>query len=351
MRKADIVALLLLCIGLATGCNRGRDTVLSDGTKVFGERTLKDGTIKRRRVESPNGITSFDVTILPDGTKKAQRAEDHTGGKSFDITILPDGTGKIARIESQSGAKSFDVTVLPDGTQTAGRDTNPDGTEAHRFWSAQNDEQGYADVKWGTAITDLDPNATGNLASCFFSNGGDRQENEVVAAALGTSTRDTVVAGTVLSTSMDFSVVPTKCKSITKGDVALVFYYDRFAMAFTHLNAHNYDAIASEMMSKFPEVGSRTATWGGGAMSDGDSTSLSIRVFKRGDTNTRIFLLKRSDHLGCCGTDISSVYLLYVPNFYYEKIQEDISKLKGEQRAQKIAEQNKTEQPDLQKIQ
>ncbi len=36
-----------------------------------------------------------------------------------------------------------------------------------------------------------------------------------------------VVAGTVVSTSLDFSVVPAKCKSVTKGDVRLIFYDER----------------------------------------------------------------------------------------------------------------------------
>lgn len=346
--RLKVLALLLIAPALLTGCNRGTDKVLPDGTKVFGERTLKDGTITRRRVESPNGGKMFDVTILPDGTKKAGRSEDPTGEKSFDVTIGPDGAGKIARIESPDGSKSFDVVISPDGTQTPAREINPDGTERHRFWNAQNDQQGYADVKWGTAITDVDPTATGDLGGCFSTN--DREQNEVLAVTFGASTRDRVVAGAVLSNHVDFSAIPAKCKTVKKGDVTLIFYYDRLAMAFSTLNAHNYDAIASEIASKFTEAWSGSSKWGGGATSDGDYTSLSMRLFKRGDTNTRVYLLKRTDHEGI-GVDVSSVYLLYVPNFYYENIQEDMSTLRDEQKAQQLAEQHKSEQPDIEKIQ
>ena len=137
------------------------------------------------------------------------------------------------------------------------------------FSDVQNDQQGYADAKWGAAITDLDPNAAGKSDSCFVSSG---EENQVVSATFGAPTRDIVVAGTVLSTSLDFSVVPAKCKSVTKGDVRLIFYDDKFAMAFSHLDAHNYESIASERWHpRFTEMDGWSVNWGGGAMSDGDS--------------------------------------------------------------------------------
>lgn len=397
--KGTIIAVsLLLAAGMSTGCSRPKDEVLPDGTKLFGERTLWNGTKKAERRELPNGQKDFDVTWLKDGTQKIGRVEDPDGEKDFDLTVLPDGTLKTGRVEYQDGQKQFDVTSLhgkmskighsefsdgekrfdltflpdgtekmgrvelpngekhfdvtglPDGTQIVGRATKPDGTEIPTFSNVQNDQQGYADAKWGTAITDLDPNAAGGSDSCFVSS-GDRAENEAVAAAFGAKTRDTVVAGTVLSTSLDFSEVPTKCKSVTKGDVRLISYGDKLAMAFTHLDAHNYESITSEMASKFTEMDGWSVNWGGGAMSDGDSTNLNVRLFKRGNTNTRVFLLKRTDHEGCCGINVSSVYLLYVPNADYLRIREDMAKVKRDKEAQQVAEQQKREQPDLQKIQ
>ena len=328
--------------------NGGKDYVSSDGSKVFGERTLNDGTRKIQRHEYQNGEKYFNETISPDTTEKIERSELPSGQKNFDISIFRDGTQKIGRIELPDGKKVFDFTQFRDGTQNALRLVAKDGTQISQFWSAQNDQQGYADIKWGTKVTNVDPNATAE-PEWRFSN--DLQENEVVASALGVPTRDTTVVGVVLSTSINFSLVPSKFKLVDKGDVKLIFYADEFAMAFSKLDAHNYDAIASELASKFREMGSSSAEWGGGAASDGDNTRLNIRLFKRGETNTRIYLLKRTDHMGGAGMNISSVYMLYVPNYYFNNIQQDIFSLKAGKEAQQKAERENKIQQDVQKIQ
>jgi hypothetical protein len=49
--------------------------------------------------------------------------------------------------------------------------------------------------------------------------------------------------------------------------------------------------------------------------------------------------------------NVSSVYLLYVPNVDYLRIREDMGKLKRDTEAQQVADQQRKEQPDLQKIQ
>jgi hypothetical protein len=116
MHKAIIVVLAMSVAGLATGCNKAKNEVLPDGTKVFGERTLKDGTKTIERVELPNGVKKFDKTILPDGTEKDQRIEHPNGYKQFEVTFLPDGTQKTERSESPNGDKSFGITLLRDGT-------------------------------------------------------------------------------------------------------------------------------------------------------------------------------------------------------------------------------------------
>ena len=253
------------------------------------------------------------------------------------------------------GRKYFDATLLPQGTQIVGRATKPDGTEIPTFSYVQNDQQGYADVKWGTAITDLDPNAGGESGECFFADGSNFSSNGgggagAIAAAFGVPTEDSVASGVVIATYLDSTAVPAKCQSVVKGDVRLISYDGRFAMAFTQLDVHNYESIASEMASKFTEMDGWSINWGGGAASDGDSTTVNVRLFKRGNTNTRVFLLKRTDH-GGIGMNVSSAYLLYVPNVDYLRIREDMRQVKREREAQTVAEQKKREQPDLQKIQ
>ncbi len=300
------------------------------------EQIRSDATSQSAPDRSPDRLAS---TVLPHISRKNQRtiAIVLTGALALLLIVV------VAVIRSDRNSKS---SRLPSEQSAAAPPEPPKLT----FSNVQNDQQGYADAKWDTAITDLDPNAAGEPGSCFVPS-GDTEENEVVAAAFGVQTRNTVVAGTVLSTSLDFSVVPAKCKSISKGDVKLIFYDDKLSMAFSHLNAHNYELIASEMASKFTEMDGWSVNWGGGAMSDGDSTSLNVRLFKRGNTNTRVFLLKQTDHMGCCDTNVSSVYLLYVPNSNYLRIREDMEKAKSDQEAQRVVEQQKREQPDLQKIQ
>jgi len=116
-----------MAAGLSTGCNKGKDEVLSDGTKLFGERTLKDGTIKVERIELPGGEKDFEETRLPDGTDKVERVEFANGKKEFDVTSLPDGTQKAARVEYKNGVMEFDVTWLRDGTRRIGRIESLDG--------------------------------------------------------------------------------------------------------------------------------------------------------------------------------------------------------------------------------
>ena len=127
LKRAIIVAWLLIAFGLSTGCNKGKDEILPNGNKLFGERVLKDGTKKIERVEYPNGDKDFDATVLPDHTYRAARAEYPNGQKDFDVTILPDGTVKAARRELSDGQKSFELTHLPDGTYRVARVEFPNG--------------------------------------------------------------------------------------------------------------------------------------------------------------------------------------------------------------------------------
>lgn len=150
---AAILVIIVVAGTIGVGKNKGKDYVWADGTKVFGERTLKDGTTKRGRVEYPNGEIDFDVTIQSDGTTKVGRSELRDGEKRFDVTVLSDGTAKVGRSELPYGIKGFDLTIfpdrtikigreelpngekyfdvtqLPDGTRSVGRATKPDGTD------------------------------------------------------------------------------------------------------------------------------------------------------------------------------------------------------------------------------
>jgi hypothetical protein len=90
--KRTIIAVLLLLVfgvGFAEGQDRHspQDRQLSNGTKLFGARTLNNGTETMERVEFPNGIRQFDVTTLPDRTQTVRRVELPDGQKTFNVTL------------------------------------------------------------------------------------------------------------------------------------------------------------------------------------------------------------------------------------------------------------------------
>jgi hypothetical protein len=137
----------MVVVGLLNGCNSAHDRQLPDGTKYFGERTLKDGTKTSLRVEFPDGHKAFDVTHLPDGTEKSGRVEFPGGQKSFDVTHLPDGTEKSGRVEYTNGNKYFNVTFLPDGSRKFERVEDPNGNKIFDMTLLPNGTQKYGRVE------------------------------------------------------------------------------------------------------------------------------------------------------------------------------------------------------------
>ncbi|HKN16233.1 MAG TPA: hypothetical protein VJX47_04795 [Candidatus Sulfotelmatobacter sp.] len=126
MKRTSIAALLILVVWLSIGCNKGKDWVSPNGTKMYGDLTLQDGTRRLIRVEYPDGHTEFDITTLPDGSEKIRRIELPNGQKDFDV-IRQNGFYKVVRREFRDGEKQFNVTHLPDGTQKIERSELPNG--------------------------------------------------------------------------------------------------------------------------------------------------------------------------------------------------------------------------------
>ena len=66
MKQMFIAVSLLLafCVGCDEGQDRQlpHDRQLRDGTKLFGARTLNNGTKQMERIELPSGEKHFDVT-------------------------------------------------------------------------------------------------------------------------------------------------------------------------------------------------------------------------------------------------------------------------------------------------
>jgi hypothetical protein len=164
MKQTIIVVALLLLVGV--GCDRGQDRQLPDGTKVFGERTLKDGTQTAKRVEFLNGEKYFNQTRLKDGTFKEERIEYPDGAKDFDVIFFPTGATTWGRMESPDGEKVFNETYQQDGVTKAERVEFPDGKKLFDVsWLRDGSEKaGRVDMPDGNKQFDVTVSAATGVA-------------------------------------------------------------------------------------------------------------------------------------------------------------------------------------------
>ncbi len=178
MKRTIIAVSLLFAACVSTGCNKGEDKMLPDGTKLFGERTLKDGIRKAVRVERPDGKKQFDVTWLPDGTVKSVRDEFPSGEKAFDVTWLPDGTVKVGHEEFATGEKQFDSTELPDGTRKIGHSEFRNGEKAFDTIKLADGTQKIGRWEFPNGLKDFNltrfPDGTTKIGRVEFPNGEKR---------------------------------------------------------------------------------------------------------------------------------------------------------------------------------
>jgi hypothetical protein len=114
MKRMSIAVLLVFVVEVSVGCNKAKDEVLTDGTKLFGVHTPWGGIKTAERREWTNGQNDFDLSWLKDGTIKIGRTEspEAKGEKHFDMAVLPDGTQIAERLNTQNGEKQFDVASL-----------------------------------------------------------------------------------------------------------------------------------------------------------------------------------------------------------------------------------------------
>jgi len=106
--------------------------------------------------------------------------------------------------------------------------------------------------------------------------------------------------------------------------VSYVYYHGELAMAFVKLDAHNYDSDKETIEGKgFQRVGESAKNYRQlGDASDGDSTGLEDILYKRGNTNTRVYLMKHTDRSPY--VDSFTTYLLYMPTHYFNLIASEI---------------------------
>jgi hypothetical protein len=151
----------------------------------------------------------------------------------------------------------------------------------------------------------------------------------------------------------DFSVIPPNFQTISKDDAEYVFYKGRLAMVYSALNVHHRVEVVADLMNKYSEVAKSKYGWTRHTLDDGppDSTDVNVTLFRRGKTNTRIYLIDRVDHETGTGVEISSLHVLYVPTSSMWEIQHDVQALADQHRAASQASAQHAAQSDINKIQ
>jgi hypothetical protein len=150
----------------------------------------------------------------------------------------------------------------------------------------------------------------------------------------------------------DFSVIPPTFQSVSKDDSEYIFYKGRLAMVFSTLDVHHRDQIVADLKTKYQEVGTTTYGWSQHTLDEGpqDSTTVDATLFKRGSTNTRIYVIDLKDVEGI-GVQVSSLRLLYIPTSFMWEIQKDIMTLVEERQSAATSAARKAAQPDMEKLQ
>jgi predicted RNA-binding Zn-ribbon protein involved in translation (DUF1610 family) len=244
-------------------------------------------------------------------------------------------------------------------------------TQQPTFGTDQNDLEGYNKVPWGTPISEFNKvqqsasTALTQSNSPFVSNAGPSSDSyqpettnrfisegtdaKMVAKIFGVPDAARSIAGVDLSDT-NWGLVPKKFQSVKKDDIEYVFYDGKFVMAYSQLNASSYDAVRSDL-AKFPQIDTISASWALQQLEENpDRMEIQALVFKRAATNTRIFLIQAIEHMSI-GMNSTSVFLIYIPNAYYEAIRGDIFSNQARAVAEAQAKESQKQQPDLQKVQ
>ena len=205
------------------------------------------------------------------------------------------------------------------------------------FTDAQNDSEGYDGKLWGYKYA-----VTGNILQS--------EEKELLGLAFNVPIRRTIVAGANLGESLDIGVLPTFTSEST-GSVSYVYYNGELAMTLVTLDAHNYDSVMGTIEGKeYPRVSESSTSYRHlGDESDGDSTGLEQILYKRGNTNTRVYLMKYIERspLG----QSWSAYILYMPNHYYNLISTEIQNAAQGRNIAAASEAEQRADPDKQRVQ
>jgi hypothetical protein len=240
-------------------------------------------------------------------------------------------TRAASTVPSDSGGAS--VSNAPTSTETTSAETASTG-----------------DASTGTAPTETAPVEPAPRSS-FIDSIEPQDTNTLVAKILGVPTEQRAI-GPLRYSELKWGVIPKKFYSDKKDDVEYVFYDGKLAMAFTELKASSYDAIRADLSSRYAQIDTLSDSWDRQQLEEQpDREELQAILFKRGASNTRVYLIQSIFHATGLGYKETSVYLLYVPNSSYQAIRSEIAQNDAAALSAAQAKQRQSEQPDFQKAQ
>ena len=220
------------------------------------------------------------------------------------------------------------------------------------FGMEQNDQEGYNKIQWGLNITEfakIVSSTPSELNNRFFK-GESIHESKMIAKLFGVPDTGRKVAGLDLS-DVNWGLVPLKFQSIDKDDIQWVFFDGKFVMIISQFKTSSYDAVRGDLASKYKSTNNYNFSWVMQQMEQTpDTMEVKAEEFKRGATNTRIFLIKEINHMGI-GMNVTSSFLMYIPNAYYEGIRNEIGQNIAKATAAAQSQEAVQQQPDRQKVQ
>jgi hypothetical protein len=187
-----------------------------------------------------------------------------------------------------------------------------------QFGAAQNDPQGYDGLAWGsppaTHVVQLDPGGDLQpiLNKVFGAPGTTEQIGRYRGDPRGDLFFEAYEAGTP---KFDYAFDHSKGTSY-------LYYQGQFALVITTL--HDYDRAESELNRKYSVGREITAdSWGDGSNEVALVGSrvhgiLVGRVYRRGETNTRIYLLQQ-----IIDGFKRDIFLIYIPEAYFRAIHDE----------------------------
>lgn len=225
------------------------------------------------------------------------------------------------------------------------------------FGSSQNDVAGYSGHSWGEVIA----YGHGSIPDSTFimeelRDSDSRVEEHELQTIFNVPSWSDITGVHDRIMPLNWTVIPNKFQTVEDGDCKYIYYGGVLTMAYVQIDAHQAEPAIQALEAKYTQVGEDSVNWPDPRSdSPADGTTLNIRLFRRGETNTRIYLLQRIDHDSDLGSTITTDHLLYVPTHYMWTIQHDIQELVDQYRTKYQAEAQEAAQqaiqPNLEKVQ